>query len=77
MSNIDIRVAIADAVNAFKTETGQLPIRVQVSRVHLKELEDSPYEFPDGSTIAIDFVEGMAAGVVRCIGAEVIRDELE
>ena len=77
MSNTDIRVAITDAVNAFKTETGELPIRLQVSRVHLSELEYSSYEFPDGSTIPIDYVEGMSAGVVRCIGPEVIKDELE
>jgi len=59
MSTTDIRTAIVDAVNAFKTEAGELPLRLQVSTVHLSELEHSSYEFPDGSTLPIDYVEGI------------------
>lgn len=68
---------ITDAVKMFKADTGHLPIRLQVSNVHLNELEYSTYEFPDGSAIPIDYVEGIDASRVRCIGPEVVKDELE
>ena len=77
MNITDIRVAIADAVNAFKADTGHLPIRLQVSSVHLSELQSSAYEFPDGSFILVEYVEGMSRNQVRCIGPEVIKNELE
>jgi hypothetical protein len=74
VSNTDIRVAITSAVIAFKMDTGQLPIRLQVSRDHLNELEYSTYEFPRDHVISIDYVEDMSPGVVRCIGPEVFND---
>ena len=77
MNMTDIRVAIADAVNAFKADTGHLPIRLQVSSIHLSELQSSAYEFPDGSFIPVDYVEGMSCSQIRCIGPEVIKNELE
>ena len=48
-------------------------------RDHLTELLYSEYEFPDGSTIPIDYVdvEKMGRGVVRCIGPEIVGDEPE
>lgn len=77
MSTTDIHVAITEAVNGFKVDTGHLPIRLQVSSIHLSELEYSTYEFPDGFSIPIDYVEGMPTSAVRCIGPEVIKSELE
>ncbi len=74
MSNTDIRAVITGAVNAFKTDTGQLPTRLQLSSDHLNELEYSTYEFPRGHIISIDYVEDMSPGVVRCIGPEVFHD---
>ena len=56
---------------------GHLPIRLQVSSVHLSELQSSAYEFPDGSFILINYVEGMSRSQVRCIGLGVIKNELE
>jgi hypothetical protein len=74
MNSRDIRTKIAIAVSEFKTDTGYLPIRLQVSREHLNELEYSTFEFPAGHTLSIDYVEGMSPGEVRCVGPEVINN---
>jgi hypothetical protein len=76
MSSRDIRAEVAWVVNAFKAETGQLPICLQVSRDHLNlnEPEYATYELPNGHAIPIEYVDGMAVGKVRCIGPEALND---
>jgi hypothetical protein len=74
MNSRDIHAEVARVIDAFKVETGQLPIRLQVSREHLHELEYATYELPYGHAIPIDYVDGMAVGKVRCIGPEAINN---